>query len=162
MIGERDYMRRLLISDRPNIDDKLMSRPGKLFRDTNKFAKNENLLEESYLIFSFRLNFMERLNFTVHTWKNFFLFETVGPFLKNFLHNNSTKDVEEDRESMFRRDSFPSFAKPSVRRTVITARENLLSAGEENCDPNQFSIGIWYLEYINTKIKKIESKSLHD
>lgn len=34
--------------------------------------------------------------------------------------------MEEDRqESMFRRDSLPSFAKPSVRRTVITARENL-------------------------------------
>jgi len=32
---------------------------------------------------------------------------------------------EDRQESMFRRDSFPSFAKPSVRRTVITARENL-------------------------------------
>lgn len=51
---------------------------------------------------------------------------------KNFLHNNSTKDAAEDRrEWMFRRDSFPSFAKPSVRRTVIATRENLSSTKEE-------------------------------
>lgn len=96
---------------------------------------------------------MVRLNFTVHTWKNFFLFETVqklqgAPFLENFLHNNSTKDMEEDRqESMFRRDSFPSFAKPSVKRTVITARLKIYRLKKrEDCDPNQFSIEIWYLE----------------
>lgn len=54
---------------------------------------------------------------------------------------------------MFCRDSFSSFVKSSVRRTVIAVRENLSSAGEERIsEPNQFSLDI-------DTLKKIVSKS---